>query len=158
MIGCCAKIEQLRLESIKTKKLLCLTTVLSNYYFSIVTKCRNKKRKKWYLIIIIIPIIIILFFFFFTHVSFNLTTIETNSFNRFLQSRTLFRFRGCRSCGIRIRRWHGLKNRGSSRTKAVPDVLLTISRGQGWAKFCEHVMPTDRGNWFTGWVSYRLEA
>lgn len=157
MIGCCAKIEELRLESIKTKKLLCLTTVLPNYYFSIVTKCRNKKRKKWYLIIIIIPIIII-FFFFFTHVSFNLTTIETNSFNRFLQSRTLFRFRGCRSCGIRIRRWHGLKNRGSSRTKAVPDVLLTISRGQGWAKFCEHVMPTDRGNWFTGWVSYRLEA
>lgn len=70
-------------------------------------------------------------YYFFTHVSFNLTTIETNSFNRFPQSRTLFRFRGCRSCGIRIRRWHGLKNRGSSRTKAVSDVLLTISRGQG---------------------------
>lgn len=59
--------------------------------------------------------------------------------------------------GIRIRRWHGLKNRGNSRTKPVSDVLLTISRGQGWAKFCEHVMLTGRGNWFTGWVSYRLE-
>lgn len=75
---------------------------------------------------------------------FLLATIE--SLIVFPQSRTLFRFRGCHSWD-RIRRWHGLKNRSNSRTKPVSDVLLTISRGQEWAKFCEHVMLTDRGNW-----------
>lgn len=133
--SCCAEDQ----ESIKTRKKLLsprgfIKLLLTKYYI---------KRKKWYLINSQL-----LFFSFSNNWKTRLIVLRDLEQYFVLVAVTV---------GIRIRRWHGLKNRGNSRTKPVSDVLLTISRGQGWAKFCEHVMLTGRGNWFTGWVSYRLE-